>query len=144
MKSRFPPPEEVKAVRELAQLTQTEAGNLVHTTCRAWQQWEAGDRRMHPAFWELFKYKIAALPLLEGVDMTNTTKAQRRLAHEQALASTRIEGHQPTAEFLADSESVVEGKMTRAQARAASLARALAKDKVARGVATAVVIADAA
>jgi hypothetical protein len=58
--------------------------------------------------------------------MTTTTKAQRRVAHEQALASTRIEGHQPSAEFLTDCEAVIEGSMTREQARAASLARALA------------------
>ncbi len=29
----------------------------VHTSRRAWQQWETGDRRMHPAFWELFAIK---------------------------------------------------------------------------------------
>lgn len=61
--------------------------------------------------------------------MTFTTKAQRRWAHEQALASTRIEGHQPSAEFLADCEAVIEGTMTNVEARAASLARALAKDR---------------
>ena len=33
------------------------SGLVVHTTCRVWQQWEAGDRRMHPAFWELFLLK---------------------------------------------------------------------------------------
>ena len=57
-----------------------------------------------------------------------TTKAERRLAHDQALASTRIEGHTPTPEFLADCAAVIEGTMTHEQARAASLARALAKD----------------
>ncbi len=30
---------------------------MVHSTCRVWQQWEAGDRKMHPAFWELFRIK---------------------------------------------------------------------------------------
>lgn len=61
--------------------------------------------------------------------MTATpTKAERRLAHDQALASIRIEGHAPTPEFLADCAAVIEGTMTREQARAASLARALAKD----------------
>ncbi len=60
--------------------------------------------------------------------MTATTKAERRLAHEQALASTQIEGHQPTAEFLEDCEAVIEGRMSLEQARAASLARALAAD----------------
>ena len=60
-----------------------------------------------------------------------TTEAQRRYANEQALASTRIEGHVPTPEFLADCEAVIAGTMTEEQARAASLARALAKDHAA-------------
>lgn len=60
--------------------------------------------------------------------MTQTSKAERRWAHEQALASTRIEGHQPSPEFMADCEAVVEGTMTNEAARAASLARALARD----------------
>jgi hypothetical protein len=58
-------------------------------------------------------------------------KIQRRLAHEQALASTRISGHQPSPEFLRDCEAVIEGSMTRDQAAAASLERALAKDRAA-------------
>jgi DNA (cytosine-5)-methyltransferase 1 len=39
-------------------LTQTRAAELVHGSLRGWQQWEAGDRRMHPAFWELFLLKV--------------------------------------------------------------------------------------
>lgn len=50
-----PSPAEIRAVRLAAKLTQTEAGMLVHTTCRTWQQWEAGDRHMHLAFWHLFR-----------------------------------------------------------------------------------------
>lgn len=30
---------------------------LLHTSRRAWQQWETGDRSMHPAFWELAQIK---------------------------------------------------------------------------------------
>lgn len=30
---------------------------LLHTSRRAWQQWETGDRSMHPAFWELTQIK---------------------------------------------------------------------------------------
>jgi len=56
--SRNPPPDDIRAARELAGLTQTEAAALLHTTCRVWQQWEAGDRRMHPAFWQLFNIKL--------------------------------------------------------------------------------------
>lgn len=52
-----PAPEAIKAARETAGLTQTAAAKLLHSTCRVWQQWEAGDRRMHPAFWELFRLK---------------------------------------------------------------------------------------
>ena len=33
---------------------------LADCTLRGWQQWEAGDRRMHPAFWELFRIKVDA------------------------------------------------------------------------------------
>jgi transcriptional regulator with XRE-family HTH domain len=56
-------PAEIRAAREAAGLTQTAAGELLHTTCRAWQQWEAGDRRMHPAMWELFCIKTAKAPV---------------------------------------------------------------------------------
>ena len=52
-----PTPADIRAARELAGLTQTAAANLLYTTCRSWQQWEAGDRRMHPAMWELFEIK---------------------------------------------------------------------------------------
>lgn len=58
--ARNPTPEEVRAAREAAGLSQTSAADLLHTTCRTWQQWEAGDRRMHPAFWELFRLKTIA------------------------------------------------------------------------------------
>jgi len=54
-----PPPTAVSAARARAGLTQADAGALVHTTARVWRQWEAGDRRMHPAFFELFRLKTA-------------------------------------------------------------------------------------
>lgn len=52
-----PSPSDIKSARTAAGLTQTAAGAILHTSCRVWQQWEAGDRRMHPAFWELFRIK---------------------------------------------------------------------------------------
>jgi DNA-binding transcriptional regulator YiaG len=58
--SRNPSPEEIRAAREAAGLTQTAAAEIIHATCRAWQQWESGDRRMHPAFWELFCTKAVS------------------------------------------------------------------------------------
>ena len=55
MTTRYPKPEHIKAARLDAGLTQTEAATLVYSTCRAWQYWEAGQRKMHPAIWAYFK-----------------------------------------------------------------------------------------
>lgn len=52
-----PKPEEILAARNAAGLTQTQAADLVHSTCRRWQEWEAGDYRMHPGLFELFQLK---------------------------------------------------------------------------------------
>lgn len=53
-----PTPEQIKYARAEAGITQTQAATLIHASLRTWQQWEAGDREMHPAFWELFCLKI--------------------------------------------------------------------------------------
>ena len=55
---RNPTPTEIRAAREKASLTQTQAAELIHCTLRGWQEWEAGNRRMHPAIWELFQLKL--------------------------------------------------------------------------------------
>jgi len=74
--ARNPKPEEIRAAREAAELTQTEAALLIHSTLRTWQDWEAGIARMHPALWEDFRAKIFArgnmdsLPL-ELLEMLN-------------------------------------------------------------------------
>lgn len=52
-----PAPETIRAAREAAGMTQTESALLVHASLRAWQQWEAGDRRMHPGLWSLFRIR---------------------------------------------------------------------------------------
>lgn len=59
--SKTPTPVKIAKAREAAGLTQTGAAELVHSTDRAWRQWEAGDRRMHPAFFELFELKVLAM-----------------------------------------------------------------------------------
>lgn len=56
--ARNPAPAEVRSTREAAGLPQTAAAELIHSTLRTWQDWEAGKARMHPAFFELFKIKI--------------------------------------------------------------------------------------
>jgi DNA-binding transcriptional regulator YiaG len=60
-----PVPEDIRAARQAAGLTQTAAGALLHTTCRTWQKWEAGDRQMHAAMWELFCIKCQQLSPVE-------------------------------------------------------------------------------
>lgn len=57
MVSNNPTPEEIKQARKDAGLTQTQAAELIYKSCRAWQQYEKGDREMDKAFFELFMIK---------------------------------------------------------------------------------------
>lgn len=58
---------EIVSLRESIQSTnrigitaaQDKCAYMLHTSRRAWQQWEKGDRNMHPAFWELINIKCA-------------------------------------------------------------------------------------
>ncbi|OLP04499.1 helix-turn-helix domain-containing protein [Rhodoferax antarcticus] len=64
-----PPPEQVKATREAIQIVlglkitaaQDWCAAALHTSRRSFQQWETGDRSMHPAFFELLKIKVALI-----------------------------------------------------------------------------------
>lgn len=55
---RNPTPEEIRAARDAAGLSQTAAALLIHSTMRTWQDWEAGAAKMHPGLWELFRAKV--------------------------------------------------------------------------------------
>lgn len=53
-----PRPDEIKAARLTAGLTQVEAGAVVHSPSRrAWQNWERGESKIPMAEWELFLIK---------------------------------------------------------------------------------------
>ena len=52
-----PDPEDVRAARNSAGLTQEQAAQVIGATRRAWQEWEAGRRNMPGAKWELFQIK---------------------------------------------------------------------------------------
>jgi putative transcriptional regulator len=67
---RNPTPQEIIKAREDAGLSQTDAAQMIYSTLRTWQDWEAGQRRMHPALFELFEIKLLAV------------KAAQRLGHE--------------------------------------------------------------
>jgi hypothetical protein len=36
---------------------QDHCSGLIHANRRSWQKWETGERKMHPAFWELVQLK---------------------------------------------------------------------------------------
>lgn len=57
-----PAPDEIKQARAAAGMTQSEAAALIYSTMRTWQDWESGARRMHPAFMELWRIKVASSP----------------------------------------------------------------------------------
>lgn len=56
---------------------------------------------------------------------TTETAAERRAHLDQALASTRLEGHVPTPEFLADCEDYIAGRITREEILAREVERVL-------------------
>lgn len=52
-----PEPEQVRAARAAAGLTQTQAAETIGVSMRTWQDWESGQRQMHPSLMELFRIK---------------------------------------------------------------------------------------
>lgn len=63
MSLHSPSPEQIKSARLALRYTQKEAAFLVHVSLRGWQMWEAGDRKMPPAVWELCVIKSGLHPL---------------------------------------------------------------------------------
>ena len=61
-----PTPSDLKAFRLGAGLTQTEAGAIVGAALRTWQSWEAGDRKIPSAKWELFFLKVITKNATKG------------------------------------------------------------------------------
>lgn len=78
-----PTPEQVKQAREAVQENQSIGitaaqdwcASALHTSRRSFQQWEAGERTMHPAFWELFGIKLAMLNAHNIQPKTSTAKS---------------------------------------------------------------------
>jgi hypothetical protein len=65
--SQGPDQYQVKAMRQLVQhalesgitVAQDWCAESLHIDRRNFQRYESGDRRMHPAFWELLSLKVA-------------------------------------------------------------------------------------
>ncbi|EBQ8762711.1 XRE family transcriptional regulator [Salmonella enterica] len=62
-----PTPEEIRRARLSADLTQAIAAKLVYSSLNAWSQWERGERKMHPAIWELFKIKSGQIADIKNI-----------------------------------------------------------------------------
>ena len=62
---KYPTPEELRAARAAAGLTQQQAIELVYQASnRVWRAYEAGAVKMHPSTWELFLLKTNQHPTL--------------------------------------------------------------------------------
>jgi DNA-binding XRE family transcriptional regulator len=59
---KSPTAELIKKTRNVLGYTQKEAAEMVHVSLRAWQLWEAGDRKMPPGLWELCVIKAGVHP----------------------------------------------------------------------------------
>lgn len=68
-KLRAPAGTDIAKAREKADLTQSQAGALVHSTARRWREWESGDYRMHPGLWELFLIRTQGVVMVEPADL---------------------------------------------------------------------------
>lgn len=90
---------DLKKLREDLCLTQSQAASLVHSSLRAWQQWESGSRKIHPAILELFVIKTNIDP--ETLSMTETQQKisfkELKQNHEALALSTHKEERQKAA-----------------------------------------------
>lgn len=66
MNGQRPLAETIKATRERILLTQKDAAALVYVDLRTWQKWEAGERAMMSAVWELFLLKTGEAHLVNS------------------------------------------------------------------------------
>jgi len=47
-----PTPAQIRKARLALNLTKPQAAALIGVSLRAWEEWEAGRTKMHPAFWQ--------------------------------------------------------------------------------------------
>ena len=63
-------------MREKFGLTQAEAAAVVMCTPRNWQQWEAGERKMHPGLWKLFLLETGKLQAVKNWEVAKAAAEQ--------------------------------------------------------------------
>lgn len=62
-KAASPEPDEIRASREVAGHSQSQAARTAYATLRSWQAWEAGERRMPRANFVLYKLRTGQITL---------------------------------------------------------------------------------
>jgi DNA-binding XRE family transcriptional regulator len=65
-----PTPQIIKNTRVTLGYTQKEMAEMLHVSLRAWQLWEAGNRKMPPGLWELCVIKAGLHPLYKAVPVS--------------------------------------------------------------------------
>lgn len=87
---------EISAARKELAITQKEAANLVKVSERTWQQWERGQRKMRPSYWELFLIKTDYKPkmrnknIFDKYDQKDIRFNQNELAKITHLSEQRL------------------------------------------------------
>ena len=61
---KSPNSQEIKKARNAVKLTQQQSANVVFAAVRIWRYYEAGQRKMPPAIWELFMLKTGQTKLI--------------------------------------------------------------------------------
>ena len=79
-----PTPKEIRNAREEVGLTQTEAGERVWMSLRAWQDWEGGKREMLPIVFWAFK-QSGVLPELWTRAMLGFPQSEENRGEEESL-----------------------------------------------------------
>jgi|TARA_R110000803_G_scaffold69332_3_gene131683 DNA-binding transcriptional regulator YiaG len=58
---KHPTPKEIKDLRLSIDLSQEQAGGLLHINGRHFRRWEIGQSKMPLAYWELFTVKVRVM-----------------------------------------------------------------------------------
>lgn len=75
-----------------ARLTQAAAAAMIYAGTRTWQQWEAGDRRMHPGLFELFLLKTGQVKLWETIPWETLPEIIQAKADVKAIQARDVRG----------------------------------------------------
>jgi len=83
-------PEQIKAVRKKAGLTQAQAAELIGYSKRAWQDWEQGRKPMRDAAMDLFLLKLA----LRDAEQEELVRVEGQEEYEERLKTHEHHGEQ--------------------------------------------------